>query len=222
MHILVVEDDGLLGRAIARALAQSGHQVDWEQTGLAGLERLKEIAYGVALIDLGLPDISGIDVIRDARDAQVTVPIIIMTARDDIRSKVDGLDAGADDYMSKPFHLDELGARIRSVARRTREPADNIIEAGDLCINLDSFEVQVGGHRVDITRREFALLSILASHAGHIVHRNALESQLYGGDAKVGTNALEVLVHSVRRKIGASQITTVRGMGYLMPSRRDR
>jgi two-component system, OmpR family, response regulator QseB len=221
VHILVVEDDVLLGRAISRALQQLGHVVTWECTGLDGLQRLRTMKDAVALVDLGLPDIDGVEVIRAAREKQITLPIIIMTARDDVRSKVVGLDAGADDYMSKPFHLDELGARIRSVARRAREPVDHVLEAGQTRINMDSFEVQVAGRRVETTPREFTLLSTLAARAGRIVHREILESLVYGRDAEVSANALEVLVHAVRRKIGASQITTVRGMGYMMPPRSE-
>ncbi|UPG96294.1 response regulator [Luteibacter aegosomatissinici] len=222
MEILVVEDDVLLGKAIVRALEQLGHGVTWERDGARALARLRTRKDDVALIDLGLPDIDGIDVIRAARSEQLTVPVIIMTARDDIRSKVTGLDAGADDYLSKPFHLDELGARIRSVARRTREAVDHVIEVGTIRMNLDSFEVLVAGKRVDFTPREFTLLHTLAARAGRIVHRDILDSLVYGRDSEVSPNALEVLIHAVRRKVGPDNIRTIRGMGYLLPSPADR
>jgi Response regulators consisting of a CheY-like receiver domain and a winged-helix DNA-binding domain len=220
MDILVVEDDALLGKAVSRALEQLGHAVTWERTGADALLRLRERPYGVALVDLGLPDIDGIEVIREARDSRITVPIIIMTARDDIRSKVSGLDAGADDYLSKPFHLDELGARIRSVMRRTREAVEHVIEVGAIRINVDTFEVQVAGARLDITPREFTLLRALAQRAGRIVHRDILHDLVYGREAEIGPNALEVLIHTVRRKVGAESIQTIRGMGYMMPPSR--
>lgn len=216
MDILVVEDDALLGKAISRALEQMGHAVTWERTGDAALQRMRTESDDLALMDLGLPDTDGIDVLRAARAERITLPVIIMTARDDVRSRVSGLDAGADDYLSKPFHLDELGARIRSVARRTREAIEHVIEVGDIRINLDSFDVQVSGTHVDITPREFTLLCALAQRLGRIVHRDILLDLVYGRENDVSPNALEVLVHAVRRKVGTKHIQTIRGMGYLM------
>ncbi|QWT21070.1 response regulator [Bacillus sp. NP157] len=217
MQILVVEDDVALGQAIMRALENMGHAVTWERTGAQALARLKQQEDGVALVDLGLPDMDGMDVLRQARAARVTLPVIIMTARDDIASKIGGLDAGADDYLGKPFHLDELGARIRSVARRTRDHVDHVVESGSVRINLDTFDVQVLGTRIDMTPREFDLLQALMQRAGRIVHRDILETLVYGHDKDVSPNALEVLVHGVRRKVGPDSIKTIRGMGYLMP-----
>ncbi|MGE7136706.1 response regulator [Luteibacter sp. NPDC031894] len=216
MEILVVEDDVRLGNAIVRALEKLGHTVSVSRDATDALHRLRALHEGVALIDLGLPDMDGIELLRRARAENVTVPVIIMTARDDIRSKVLGLDAGADDYLSKPFHLDELGARLRSVARRARGATQHVLEVGDIRINLESFEVKVAGRRVDMSPREFALLQTLAQRAGRIVHRDILDDLVFGRDSEVSPNALEVLIHAVRRKVGPHYIKTVRGMGYLM------
>ncbi|SEO66184.1 two-component system, OmpR family, response regulator [Luteibacter sp. UNC138MFCol5.1] len=216
MDILVIEDDVLLGAAIQRALRHAGYETTWEQTGARGLERLQALGDGVALVDLGLPDIDGLEVLRAARSGNVTAPIIVMTARDDVGSKVTALDAGADDYLSKPFHLDELRARIRSVTRRCQARATRRVEVGTLHIDLDNYDVQSNGERVELTAKEFALLRALAEHPGRIVRREVLERMLYDSPTGVSSSALEVLVHGVRRKIGPERIRTVRGMGYLI------
>lgn len=216
MEILVVEDDVLLGNAIARALERSGYTVVVSREANDALQRMRTLQEGVALIDLGLPDMDGMELLRRARAEGLTFPVIIMTARDDIRSKVLGLDAGADDYLSKPFHLDELSARVRSAARRARGATEHLLEVGAIRINVDSFEVRVAGKRVEMSPREFALLQALAQRAGRIVHRDILDNLVYGRDSEVSPNALEVLVHGVRRKVGPHYIKTIRGLGYLM------
>ncbi|GAA0921556.1 response regulator [Rothia nasimurium] len=217
MNIVIVEDDVPLGSAIKRALERLSYNVTWLTTGTEALEALRQEASDLVLLDLGLPRKDGIEVLREARRLGVRTPVLVMTARDDVRSKVEGLDAGADDYVVKPVHLDELAARIRSLARRAQGHADNVIEAGALRVDLASFEVNYRGERVELTRREFALLRILMERAGRIVRRETIENSVYGSETDVGTNALEVLVHALRRKLSAEAIQTVRGFGYMIP-----
>ncbi|WP_369930643.1 response regulator [Xanthomonas sp. NCPPB 2632] len=217
MNIIVVEDDARLGCAIKRALEHLAYTVTWLRNGAEGLEALRNESVDLVLLDLGLPEKDGIDVITEARRLNVRTPILVMTARDSVESRIQGLDAGADDYMTKPFHLDELAARIRSLARRARGLADNQLDAGALSLNLSTLEVTYHARPVELTRREFALLRILMERHGKIVRRETIEGSVYGMESDVGPNALEVLVHSLRRKLGAEAIRTVRGFGYMVP-----
>lgn len=217
VNIVVVEDDVPLGSAIKRALERLSYNVTWLTTGTEALEALRQESADLVLLDLGLPRKDGIEVLREARRSGVRTPVLVLTARDDVKSKVEGLDAGADDYVVKPVHLDELAARIRSLARRAQGHADNVIEAGVLRVDLATFEVTYRDARIELTRREFALLRILMERAGRIVRREAIENSVYGNDTDVGTNALEVLVHALRRKLSPEAIQTVRGFGYMIP-----
>ncbi|MGF6495572.1 two-component system response regulator QseB [Luteibacter sp. 621] len=218
MNIIVVEDDERLGAAIKRALEQLTHVVMWLRTGNEALEALRQESVDLVLLDLGLPNKDGVQVLREARRAGIRTPVLVVTARDSIEARVEGLDAGADDYLVKPFHLDELAARIRSIARRAQGLADNLIEAGPLRLDVGRMELLMAGERVDLTRREFALMHVLMERAGRIVRRDTIESSVYGSESDVGPNALEVLVHSLRRKLGADSIRTVRGFGYMVPA----
>jgi DNA-binding response OmpR family regulator len=217
VNIIVVEDDIRLGAAIKRALEHLAYTVTWLRTGVEGLEALRNQSVDLVLLDLGLPEKDGIEVITEARRLKVKTPILVMTARDSVESRVQGLDAGADDYMTKPFHLDELAARIRSLARRAQGLADNQLESGALSLNLSSLEVMYQERRVDLTRREFALLRLLMERQGKIVRRESIEGSVYGMESEVSPNALEVLVHSLRRKLSPAAIQTVRGFGYMVP-----
>ncbi|TCV96368.1 two-component system response regulator QseB [Luteibacter rhizovicinus] len=217
MHIIVVEDDLQLGAAIQRALERLSYTVTWLRNGGEALMALRDQTADLILLDLGLPGKDGLDVLIEARRARVGTPVIVMTARDALESRIQGLDAGADDYIVKPFHLDELAARIRSLTRRAQGLADNLVEAGTLSMNLATSEVIYRGQRVDLTRREFSLLQILLERAGRIVRRETLENSIYGLDSAMSANALEVLVHAVRRKLSFEAIQTVRGFGYMIP-----
>lgn len=217
MHIILVEDDAQLGTAIARALERLSYTVTWLRDGRSALAALNDRSGDLVLLDLGLPGRDGLDVLIEARRSQVTTPVIVMTARDGLEARVKGLDAGADDYLVKPFHLDELAARIRSLMRRQHGRAVNRIEVGTLCMDLASAEVHLRGEPLELTRREFALLQLLMERAGRIVRREALENSIYGLDNAVGRGALEVLVHALRRKLGADAVKTVRGFGYMLP-----
>ncbi|HEY4091180.1 MAG TPA: response regulator [Luteibacter sp.] len=217
MNIIVVEDDERLGAAIKRALEQLTHAVMWLRTGNEALEALRQENVDLVLLDLGLPSKDGVQVLREARRDGIRTPILVMTARDSIESRVEGLDAGADDYLVKPFHLDELAARIRSLARRAQGLADNVMEAGNLRLDVGRMELTLEGDRIELTRREFALVHVLMERAGRIVRRETIERSVYGNESDVGPNALEVLVHALRRKLGSDSIRTVRGFGYMVP-----
>lgn len=218
MNIIVVEDDERLGAAIKRALEQLTHAVMWLRTGNEALEALRQENVDLVLLDLGLPSKDGVQVLREARRDGIRTPILVMTARDSIESRVEGLDAGADDYLVKPFHLDELAARIRSLARRAQGLADNVMEAGKLRLDVGRMELTLEGDRIELTRREFALVHVLMERAGRIVRRETIERSVYGNESDVGPNALEVLVHALRRKLGPDSIRTVRGFGYMVPT----
>lgn len=217
MHVLIVEDDLLLGEAIRQALLRWSHAVTWLTTGREAAVALREGFADFVLLDLGLPGKDGLEVLREARRAGTATPVLVMTARDAVSARVNGLDAGADDYLVKPFDLEELGARIRSLTRRARGLADNRIEVGGLCLDLGTYEAAFRGERVALTRREFALLRLLMERAGHIVRREHLENSFYGLEGGVQSNSLEVQIHSLRRKVGAGLIRTVRGVGYMIP-----
>ena len=217
MHIILVEDDLHLGAAIQRALERLAYTVSWLRNGREALIALRDETADLVLLDLGLPGMDGLDVLVEARRAHVTTPMIVMTARDGLQARVHGLDAGADDYLIKPFHLDELCARIRSLSRRAQGLAANRIEVGALALDLGTSRVTFRDDVIELTRREFALLQILMERAGRLVRRESLINSLYGLDNVVGDNALEVLVHALRKKLGHDAVRTVRGFGYMIP-----
>jgi two-component system response regulator QseB len=217
VHILLVEDDIQLGEAIRHALEQQSYAVTWLRDGNEAAQALRDPTADLVLLDLGLPGKDGMDVLLEARRQGVKTPILVLTARDAIDTRIRGLDLGADDFLVKPFHLGELAARIRSLTRRAQGLADNLIEAGGMRLNLSNAEVEFRGEKVSLTRREFALLQVLMERAGRIVRRDALENSVYGLDTMVERNAIEVQVHWLRRKLSAEVITTVRGIGYMVP-----
>jgi two-component system response regulator QseB len=217
VHIILVEDDAQLGEAIRHALEQQAYVVSWLRSGKEAGYALRDQTADLVLLDLGLPDIDGMAVLADARRAGVQTPVIVMTARDAVQTRIDGLDLGADDYLVKPFHIEELAARIRSLTRRARGIADSIVEASGMRLNLATQAVEYRGASIGLARREFALLRILLERAGRIVRREDLETALYGIDAGVESNALEVQVHWLRKKLSADAIRTVRGVGYMIP-----
>ena len=217
MRILLVEDDAMLGGAVRRALTKAGHAVDWVQDASGAEAAVRGEAYDAVLLDLGLPDKSGLEVLRDLRRRRREVPVVILTAQDSVRDRVAGLDAGADDYLTKPFDLDELAARIRAVQRRSVGRAEPVIEHGRLTLNPATREVFLDGTEVSLSAREFAVLEALLEHPGRPLSRSRLEERLYGWEGQVESNAVEVHVHSLRRKLGADFIKTLRGVGYMVP-----
>ncbi|WP_266157671.1 response regulator [Dyella silvatica] len=217
MHIILVEDDPQLGAAIQRALERLSYTVTWLLDGCQAITALREETADLVLLDLGLPGKDGLDVLVETRRNNIKTPVLIMTARNALEARVHGLDAGADDYLIKPFHLDELGARIRSLTRRMQGLAANRIEIGALSLDLATFEVCFRGERIELTKREFSLLQALMERAGRLVRRDSLESSLYGPEKAVSDGALDVLVHTLRRKLSFETIQNVRGFGYMIP-----
>ncbi len=219
MRLLLVEDDPMLGAGVRRALAQQGHAVDWVQDGADADLALAGEPYDVVLLDLGLPRKRGLDVLRDLRRRGGRVPVLVLTAQDGVPDRVAGLDAGADDYLTKPFELDELAARIRALQRRSGGRAEPVIEHGRLALDPAAHEVRLDGAPVPLSPREFELLSVLLEHPGRPISRARLEERLYGWAEQVESNAVEVHVHALRRKLGPEWIKTLRGVGYLVPRR---
>ncbi|RUL66059.1 response regulator [Dyella dinghuensis] len=217
MHIILVEDDLQLGTAIQNALEKLSYAVTWLRDGREALVALRDQTADLVLLDLGLPGKDGLDVLAEARRAHVNTPVIVMTARDALEARVRGLDAGADDYLVKPFHVDELSARIRSLTRRAQGLAANRIDVGVISLDIGTSEAEYRGKRIELTRREFSLLRILMERAGRIVRREHLENSLYGLDNPVGSSALEVQIHALRRKLSFDAIRTIRGVGYMIP-----
>ncbi len=214
MRILLIEDEPVLGEAVATHLKRSGHAVDWVQRLDDAEAALRGVDYGLILLDLHLPDGRGLDLLRALRKADDKRPVIILTARDQIRDRIEGLNAGADDYLVKPFDLGELTARILAVQRRSVAQASPTLRAGRLVIDQAARKVWAGGSEVELTAREWALLECLAQRAGATLSKAQLEEALYAFGAEIESNAVEVYVSRLRKKLGADTIRTVRGLGY--------
>lgn len=217
MRILLVEDDALLGDALQVGLRGQGFAVDWIRDGAAGEAALASDQFTAVVLDLGLPRMSGLELLQRVRDRGDRTPVVILTARDAVDDRVRGLDLGADDYVVKPVALTELGARLRAVARRAQGTASGAIVVGRLTVDLASRTVKLDGNPVELQAREFALLQELVLRAGRVVTRTQLETQLYEWDRSIDSNAIEVHVHHLRRKLAPELIRTVRGVGYMVP-----
>jgi two-component system response regulator QseB len=217
MRVLLVEDDRMIAQGLQTALRQDGYAVDWMADGRAADAALRNARFDLMLLDLGLPERDGLAVLRDLRRRGDATPVIILTARDDTQDRIDGLDAGADDYIVKPFDLDEVAARMRSVLRRANGRADPIIRVGDISLNAATHAVERAGVAVQLSAHEYSVLEALLQRPGAILSRAQLEDRLYGWDAPVESNAIEVYIHSLRRKLGSDSIRTVRGVGYFVP-----
>ena len=219
MRVLLVEDDAMIGESVAAGLRHAGHTVDWVQDGRAAEAALAAGVHEMVLLDLGLPRKLGLDVLKTLRAGGADLPVVIITARDAVAERIAGLDAGADDYIVKPFDLDELAARIRAVARRRAGRAAAVIEYGSLRVDPAARQVFVDGKDVALSAREFALLEALLERPGAVLSRAQLEERLYGWQQEIESNAVEVHIHALRRKLGADLIRTVRGVGYMMAKR---
>jgi two-component system response regulator QseB len=217
MRLLLVEDDAMIGASVQSGLRQEGYSVDWVRDGAAAELALANGVHEMILLDLGLPRKSGLELLAGLRRKGLALPVLVITARDSVADRVKGLDAGADDYLVKPFDLDELSARIRALLRRHAGRASPLIENGVLTLNPATHEVFLNGSPVNLSGREFALLQALLEQPGVPLSRTQLEDRLYGWDEEIESNTVEVYIHSLRRKLGAEWIRNVRGVGYLVP-----
>jgi two-component system OmpR family response regulator/two-component system response regulator QseB len=216
MRILLVEDDPLLGEGIQTALRRAALTVDWLTDGAAALEALRAGGIDVVVLDLGLPRLDGMEVIRAARAERLTTPILVLTARDRVADRIQALNLGADDFLGKPFDPDELIARLHALHRRSQGWAAPMLGYGGLELDPTNFAVRYRGRQVDLPRREFALLRALIEQGGRVVSRETLQQRLYGWDEDVVSNSLEVHIHHLRRKLDPGLIRTVRGIGYAL------
>ncbi|MCQ9374674.1 response regulator transcription factor [Methyloversatilis sp. XJ19-13] len=216
MRVLLVEDDELLGSGICDALERTRYTVEWVRDGAQALEALRGSGVDLAVLDLGLPRMDGMEVLRRAREAGVTTPVLVLSARDTTLQRIGGLDAGADDYLTKPFDLDELMARIRVLERRTRGAVVNVIRHGSIEVDTSAMTVSVDGRNVELQRREYMVLRKLLENIGHVLSRQQLVDNIYGWDSELESNALDVHIHNLRRKLHPGLIRTVRGVGYVI------
>jgi two-component system OmpR family response regulator/two-component system response regulator QseB len=216
MRILLVEDDALLGDALEAGLKQAGHAVDWVRDGIRADTALATEDYAAVVLDLGLPRKDGIEVLRGLRAKKRSLPVLILTARDTVDDRIKGLDAGADDYLVKPFDLGELNARLRALLRRAGGQPAPVLTAAGLSLDPATRRVLAQGQEVDLSAKEYALLHALMQHPGRALSRAQLEQHLYAWGEEIGSNAVEVYIHHLRRKLGADAIRTLRGIGYVV------
>ncbi|NNA89630.1 response regulator [Pseudomonas gessardii] len=214
MHVLVCEDDDLIASGIVAGLGAQGFTVERVATAAAARAMLKAAEFDIMVLDLGLPDEDGLKLLQQQRSAGLEIPVLILTARDSVTNRVDGLQAGADDYLLKPFDLRELAARLQTLLRRVAGRSVNLIEHGRLTYNPSSRETLLGGQPVDLSRREQALLQALLHNRGRVLSSEQLKDSVYGFNDELESNALNVHIHHLRRKLGNGIVETVRGLGY--------
>ncbi|KAA6175131.1 response regulator [Pseudomonas veronii] len=219
MRLLLIEDDVALGEGIHQALVREGYTVDWLQDGSSALHALLSETFDVVVLDLGLPRMDGLEVLRRLRDSGSNLPVLILTARDATEDRIAGLDAGADDYLIKPFDLAELKARLRALLRRSAGRARVMIEHAGICLDPSTQQVSYHGEPVLLTPKEYQLLHELLSPPGRVMTRDQLMQLLYGWNEEAESNTLEVHIHHLRKKFSSELIRTVRGVGYLVEER---
>jgi DNA-binding response OmpR family regulator len=217
MRLLLVEDDLMIGEAVLDILRADAYAVDWVRDGFMAQTTLETQEYDLILLDLGLPRKDGLEVLRDLRTRKIRTPVLIATARDAITQRIEGLDAGADDYVIKPYDLDELLARIRALIRRSSGRAEPIYTHQNVSINPSTKEVLINGEQIVLSSREWAVLEALLARPGMILSRAQLEEKLFSWKDEINSNAVEVYIHGLRKKLGADLIQNVRGVGYLIP-----
>jgi len=218
MRVLLVEDDRMIAQGLQTALRQDGYTVDWMRDGNGAAAALRTERFDLVLLDLGLPGRDGLQVLRELRRRGDATPVLILTARDELPDRVAGLDAGADDYIVKPFDLDEVSARMRSVLRRAAGRGDPCMQHRGIRLDPVTHSVERDGAPVQLSAHEFAVLEALLQRPGAVLSRAQLEDRLYGWGEEVESNAVEVYVHGLRRKLGADAIRTLRGVGYFIPA----
>jgi len=216
MRVLLVEDDRMIGAAVTQALRDASYAVDWVSDGESAVVAGETELYDLVLLDLGLPGPSGLDVLRRFRSSRQQLPVIIVTARNSVDDRIEGLDLGADDYLVKPFEVRELLARMRAILRRQGSGVSPILSNGAVSLNPATYEANHDGTTCRLTAREFALLQALLSRPGTIFSRGDLERHIYGWNEEVESNAVDFLIHAIRRKIGATAIRNVRGVGWMV------
>lgn len=216
MRLLVIEDDQMIGESLCHGLRQEGFTIDWVRDGKAAELALANDVYALALLDLGLPRKSGLELLKELRQRDNMLPVLIITARDSIADRVSGLNSGADDYLVKPFDLNELIARVRALLRRNAGRAQSLLVCGALSLNPVTHEVTYQGKNITLSAREFALLHTLMEKPGAVLSRAQLEEKLYGWNEEVESNAVEVHIHHLRKKLGTDVIGNVRGVGYMI------
>jgi two-component system response regulator QseB len=214
MRLLLIEDDPMIGRAVQSGLSQAGFTLDWAADGRSGGAALANAVYDLVVLDLGLPRVDGLSLLRQLRARRDTVPVLIISARDAVPDRIAGLNAGADDYLLKPFDLDELVARVRALLRRHAGAASSVMSAGPLSLDPVQRVATLAGHELALTAKEFALLEALLRRPGAVLSRERLEESIYGWGEEVGSNAVEVHLHNLRRKLGSQLIKNIRGVGY--------
>ncbi|MCF8150903.1 MAG: response regulator [Burkholderiaceae bacterium] len=218
MRILLVEDDALLGDALQAGLRQAGHAVDWVRDGVGADTALMAEDYAAMVLDLGLPRMDGLEVLQRLRRKKNSLPVLILTARDTVDDRIRGLDAGADDYLVKPFDLGELNARLRALLRRAGGQSTPLLAAAGLTLNPATRQVEHQGKPIELSAKEYALLHALMQQPGRALSRAQLEQHLYAWGEEIGSNTVEVYIHHLRRKLGAEAIRTLRGIGYVVPN----
>lgn len=216
MRLLLVEDDELLGDGLKAGLALSGYTVEWLKDGRSADAALKNESFDLVVLDIGLPGHSGLEILKRLRKRNNDVPVLILTARDTIEDRISGLDNGADDYLVKPFDLDELCARLRAIHRRHSGHSSPVLVHGELTLDPAARSVKLGDKLLKISSHEFTLLHYLLSNTGRVIPRSRLEEILYGWNSAVESNSLEVFIHNLRKKIGKDFIRTIRGIGYMI------
>jgi len=216
VRILLAEDDALLGDGICTGLKQEGYTVDWVKDGQTADSVLKTETFDLVILDIGLPRLSGLEVLKSMRSRGDTLPVLLLTARDALSDRVKGLDCGADDYLTKPFDLEELCARSRALVRRSTGRATPIINHGDITLDPAAHTVVLGGENIVLPPREFMLLELLLENTGKAMSKERLEQSLYGWSKDIDSNTVEVHIHHLRKKLGSNIIRTIRGIGYMI------
>jgi two-component system OmpR family response regulator/two-component system response regulator QseB len=216
MRLLLIEDDVILGSSLKKALEKHAYGVDWMQDGESGLAALEDLIFSVVVLDVNLPKLDGINVLRAARQKKNMVPILLLTARDTPLQKVEGLDSGADDYLVKPFDLDELLARLRALIRRRDGRSDMVLKCGDIEVDPAAMVVRGTSGQVAMTAKEFQMLKLLMERAGKYVTKSDIEYALYSAESAVESNTTEVVIYNLRKKLGSDFIKSIRGVGYMV------